>query len=123
MNSVGIVGSLARLCSFLQILHKETAPGCRILFDVSPPDWSAVHIAARRRYEPLPKNNFSDRQWAVLHCWFTLGKLQGRTFPYLFAEPWAAAAAARQSGWSVTLAFEDTGTRHALLQLEKRPGS
>eukprot|EP00747_Dinoflagellata_sp_TGD_P091656 gnl/TRDRNA2_/TRDRNA2_165143_c1_seq1.p1 gnl/TRDRNA2_/TRDRNA2_165143_c1~~gnl/TRDRNA2_/TRDRNA2_165143_c1_seq1.p1 ORF type:complete len:308 (+),score=54.01 gnl/TRDRNA2_/TRDRNA2_165143_c1_seq1:55-924(+) len=121
MNSVGVVGSFKGLHGFLRRLHSTTSPGCCVVLDTSPPEWPAVHAAARRRSQPLPSSSFVDGKWAVLQCQLTLGSLQGETFPMLFAEAEAVASAAAATSWRAEIVCKDTasGSRNALLQLTK----
>lgn len=120
MNTIGVVGSYRRLGEFLSQLYACTSPVCDVVLDVSLPDWTAVHSAARRRTTPLRTSCFQDGEWVSLRCALSLGDMFGAEFPMLYAEVHAVAAVAAQAGWSAELAFQDEVHGHSLLRLSKQ---
>lgn len=120
MNSVGSVGSMAKLIDFLKLVHERSGPMCSIVLDVSPPDWPAVRIAARRRTEPLLASNFEEGAWAVLSCWLSFSDTEGKPFSLLFCEPKALRTAAEIAGWATVELVAGTAAAPAsLFRLDK----
>lgn len=119
MNTIGAVGSIRGLHSFLQRIHQLSSPTCRVVFDTSLPDWELVTAASQRRAYPFMEKRFRLDAWAELECHLTFGDIEGAPFQLFFAEPSIIVSTARSAGWHAEVAYEDSDEKQVLFQLTK----